>query len=377
MIYLDNAATTNYKPQEVLDAVRDSLTQYPYNPNRSGNKLSLLLQQKLYETRRKLHLMLNNDSELHVAFTSGCTAALNLAILGTAQRGHIIITATEHNSVLRPVMQLKKKGYVDVSVAQPDANGVITAEEVERLVRPDTYMVCVSHASNVTGTAQSIAEIGRVTRRRNLRLLVDCAQSIGYFAMDMEKCNVDMVAIAAHKGLHAMQGAGALIFNKRCIPRPITFGGTGTESHLYYQPSTVPDCLESGTLPCPAILAMNAGLDWWLNNWKSNREIVTEMQRTILDGLKKIQGVKVYSQPNLSGIVAFNIGKRDSAEMMDILAERYDVAVRGGLQCAPLMHRYLGTFEQGVIRASVSCITAKEECYSLLNAVELLAKTSL
>ena len=262
-------------------------------------------------------------------------------------------------------------------MAQPDANGVITAEEVERLVRPDTYMVCVSHASNVTGTAQSIAEIGRVTRRRNLRLLVDCAQSIGYFAMDMEKCNVDMVAIAAHKGLHAMQGASALIFNKRCIPRPITFGGTGTESHLYYQPSTVPDCLESGTLPCPAILAMNAGLDWWLNNWKSNREVVTEMQRTILDGLKKIQGVKVYSQPNLSGIVAFNIGKRDSAEMMDILAERYDVAVRGGLQCAPLMHRYLGTFEQGVIRASVSCITAKEECYSLLNAVELLAKTSL
>ena len=266
MIYLDNAATTNYKPQEVLDAVRDSLTLYPYNPNRSGNKLSLMLQQKLYETRRKLHLVLNNDSELHVAFTAGCTAALNLAVLGTAQRGHIIITATEHNSVLRPVMQLKKKGYVDVSVAQPNENGEITADEIERLIRPDTYLVCVSHASNVTGTAQNITDIGKVTKRRNLKLLVDCAQSIGYFPLDMAKCNADMVAIAAHKGLHAMQGAGALIFNKRCIPRPIMFGGTGTESHLYYQPSTVPDCLESGTLPCPAILAIGAGLDWWLRN---------------------------------------------------------------------------------------------------------------
>ena len=377
MIYLDNAATTNYKPQQVIDAVTDCLTKYPYNPNRSGNKLSLTLQEKLYETRRKLHLMLNNDSELHVAFTGGCTAALNLAILGTAQRGHVVITATEHNSVLRPVMQLKKKGYVEVSVAQPNSAGMITAEEIERCLRPNTYLVCVSHASNVTGTAQNVDEIGLVCRRRNVKLLVDCAQSIGYFALDMAKANVDMVAIAAHKGLHAMQGAGALIFGKRAIPRPINYGGTGTESHLYYQPNTVPDCLESGTLPCPAILAMNAGLDWWLANWKHNRETVVEMQRTILEGLQKIHGVTIYSQPNKSGIVAFNIGKRDSTEISDLLAEKYDVAVRGGLQCAPLMHRYLGTFEQGVVRASVSCITEKEECYSLLNAVEMISKSSI
>ncbi len=377
MIYLDNAATTNYKPPEVIQAVNDCLTKYPFNPNRSGNKLSLELQQRLYETRRKLHLVFNNDSELHVAFTGGCTAALNLAILGTAQRGHIIITATEHNSVLRPVMQLKKKGYVEVSLAKPNERGTVTAEEIERLIRPDTYLVCVSHASNVTGTAQNLAEIGRVTRRRNVKLLADCAQSVGYLATDMEKCGVDMAAIGSHKGLHAMQGAGALIFTKRAIPRPISFGGTGTESHLYYQPSTIPDCLESGTLPCPAILSMNAGLDWWLSNWKHNRDVIAEMQGTILDGLKKIKGVTVYSQPNRSGIAAFNVGKRDSAEIADILSERYDISVRGGLQCAPLMHRFLGTLEQGVVRASVSCVTEKEECYSLLNAVELISKSSL
>ena len=376
MIYLDNAATTNYKPQEVIDTVMECLTKYPYNPNRSGNKLSLELQQKLYDTRRKLHLLLNNDSEMHVAFTSGCTAALNLAILGTASKGHIIITTTEHNSVLRPVMQLKKKGYVEVSLAQPDENGQITAEVIKRLIRPDTYLVCISHASNVTGTAQKLTDIGALTKRRGIKLLVDCAQSIGYFPLDMGKLNVDMVAIAGHKGLHAMQGAGALIFNERAIPRPINYGGTGSESHLYFQPSTIPDSLESGTLPCPAILAMNTGVDFWLNNWQHNRDNVVEMQTTILQGLQTIHNVKVYSGENKSGIVAFNIGNRDSAEVSDILSERYDIAVRGGLQCAPLMHKYLGTSEQGVVRASVSCITTKQECYSLLNAVELMAKTT-
>lgn len=376
MIYLDNAATTNYKPQEVLNAVSDCLTKYPYNPNRSGNKLSLELQSRLLETRRKLHLLFNNDSEMHVAFTGGCTAALNLAILGTARKGHVIITATEHNSVLRPVMQLKKKGYVEVSVAQPDKNGDVTVEEIERHLRSDTYLICVSHASNVTGKSQRLLEIGQLAKRKNVILLADCAQSAGYFPLDMSKHGVDMVAIAAHKGLHAMQGAGALIFSQRAIPRPITFGGTGTESHLYYQPSTVPDCLESGTLPCPAILAMSAGIDWWLSNWQQNRDNVVEMQNTLLEGLQHIDKVKLYSKPNKSGIVAFNIGARDSADVSDILSERYDIAVRGGLQCAPLMHKYLGTLNQGVVRASVSCITTKKECYALLNAVEMMAKTT-
>ncbi len=372
MIYLDNAATTDYKPPEVIRAVNDCLTKYPYNPNRSGNKLALELQQKLYQTRRKLHLLFNNDSEMHVAFTSGCTAALNLAILGTARRGHIIVTVTEHNSVLRPVMQLQRKGYANVTVISPDENGQITAETVEQHIRPDTYLVCVSHASNVTGTAQSLAAIGGLCRAKNIILLADCAQSVGYMPMDMGKCYVDAVAIGAHKGLHAMQGAGALIFNHRAIPRPINFGGTGTESHMYYQPDTVPDCLESGTLPCPAILAMGAGVDWWLANWQRNRDNVTQMQRLLLDGLSQIRGVKVYSQPNKSGIVAFNIGKADSAAVADALADKFGIAVRGGLQCAPLMHRYLGTTQQGVVRASVSCITTKQECYALLGAVQTL-----
>ena len=374
MIYLDNAATTNYKPPEVLQAVNWCLNEYPFNPNRGNNKYALVLQQKLLDTRKKLSLLYKNDSEMHVAFTSGCTAALNLAILGNAKRGHVIISATEHNSVLRPVMQLQKKGYVTVSLVQPDENGQITLENVEKVWKPNTYMLCVSHASNITGQKQNLEGLGAYAHQKGALFLVDCAQSVGYFTVDMEKYNIDLVAIGAHKGLHAMQGAGALIFNERATPRPITFGGTGTESHLYFQPQTIPDSLESGTLPTPAIVAMGAGVDFWIKNWEQNETNVKQMQQIILKGLQSIPDVLRYSLPNKSGIAAFNIGNADSTQVADMLLNKFDIVVRGGLQCAPLMHKYLGTFEQGVVRASVSCVTQKSDCYTFLNAVEDTAK---
>lgn len=374
MIYLDNAATTDYKPKEVLDAVFECLTKYPFNPNRGNNKYAFALQEKLFDIRRKLSLLYNNGDENKVVFTSGCTQALNLAILGNARRGHIIVSATEHNSVLRPVMQLKKKGIADVSVVRPSEDGQIEVEAIRRLWKQNTYMLCISHASNVTGARQQLAELGRFVRSRNALFLADCAQSVGYFTLDMLKNSVDLVAIGAHKGLHAMQGAGALIFNNRAVPRPITFGGTGTESHLYYQPQTIPDGLESGTLPTPAIISLGAGLNWWIKNWQANGNVVSEMQKLILDGLKKINGVKVYSKENQSGVVAFNVKDADSNTIADTLIEKYDIAVRGGLQCAPLMHKHLGTLEQGIVRASVSCVTQKQECFALLNAVDELAK---
>lgn len=374
MIYLDNAATTNYKPQQVIDAVNECMTKYPFNPNRGSSKESVILQQKLFDVRKKVSLLVNNGSEQRVVFTSGCTEAINLAVLGTAKKGHILISTTEHNAVLRCVMQLQKKGYAEVSVINPNSDGKITPDEIEPLVRKDSYLLCVSHASNVTGTAQQLYELGLFAKQHNLLFFVDCAQSMGYFPVNMQKNNIDMVAFGAHKGLHAIQGAGALAFGDKAVPRPIRFGGTGTESHLYYQPTTIPDCLESGTLPTPAIMGMGAGMDYWVSNWKNNRERIIETQSIILDGLKTINGITVYSAQNKSGIIAFNIKNEDSSVIADTLSDKYDIAVRGGLQCAPLMHKYLGTESQGVVRASTSCVTTKQECYAFLNAVEEIAK---
>lgn len=373
MIYLDNASTTNYKPQEVLNAVIECLTKYPFNPHRGG-KVSLELQQKIYTVRKKLSLLCNNDGENHVVFTSGCTEALNLAILGCARRGHIIISATEHNSVLRPVMQLKNKGIVDVSVVSPDHTGQITVQSLQNVLRKDTYMICINQASNVTGKVQNLREIGAFARANNLIFLCDCAQSMGYFPTDMAKNNIDLIAIAPHKGLHAMQGVGALVFTNRAVPNPIKFGGTGTESHLHTQPTTLPEGLESGTPPCANILSLGAGIDWWLANYKKTAETMAYCQNLLLQGLTSIPNVTVYSQENKCGIVAFNVGKMDSNVVGDYLAEKHDIVVRGGLHCAPLMHQYLGTSDIGVVRASVSCVTTKQECYALLNAVQSLAR---
>lgn len=373
MIYLDNAATTNYKPQRVVETVHDCLTKYPFNPNRGNNKYAYFLQEKLLETRKKLSLLYRNDGENHVVFTSGCTQALNLAILGNAKRGRIVVSATEHNSVLRPVMQLEKRGLSKVSVVQP-VGGQITLDALKNVWQEDVFMLCVSHASNVNGTRQNLTELGDFAHRNGALFLVDCAQSAGYFALDMATLGVDLVALGAHKGLHGIQGAGALIFTEKSVPRPITFGGTGTESHLPYQPQTIPDGLESGTMPMPAIMAMNAGLDWWIDNWQQNDQNVCDAQSLLLDGLKSIPKVKMFSQKNKSGIVAFDVGNLDSNAVADKLQNDFDIVVRGGLQCAPLMHKYLGTFNQGVVRASVSCITTKRECFAFLGAVEEIAK---
>lgn len=372
MIYLDNAATTEYKPDVVLDAVTDCIKNYSVNANRGTSPKALYLQQKLLETRRKLSLLYHNGDENRVVFTAGCTAALNLAVMGNARRGHVIVSATEHNSVLRPVMQLQKKGFVSLSVARPE-EGKITAEQIDRLWKKDTWLVCLSHASNVTGTRQDVGEVGRLVRQRNALLLTDCAQSAGYFPLDMQRECVDMAAIGGHKGLHGIQGAGALIFNDRVTPRPVTFGGTGTESSLPYQPDTLPDGLEAGTLPMPAIMAMSAGIDWWLQNREKHAAVMTEMQ-TLLQQVKNIPHVKTYSSFNQSGITCFNVEGMDSAEVTEALQRQFSITVRGGLHCAPLMHRCLGTFDGGAVRASVSCVTTRAQCFDFLNAVEQIAK---
>lgn len=372
MIYLDNAATTDYKPQQVLDALTESVTKLPFNPNRGGNKSSIELQQRLTDIRGKVARTVNCDCR-RVVFTSGCTAALNLAIVGTARRGRVIVSTTEHNSVLRPLNALNKHG-VTLDFVHPEEDGQISVEQVARLVHPDTYLVCVGHVCNVNGQLHDLTKIGEFCRQNNLLFAVDCAQSIGYVDIDMQRDNIDLATFGAHKGLHGIQGAGALCLSPRVSPRPTVFGGTGTDSHSVEQPLDIPEGLESGTLPCPALLAMGAALDWYAANKHANAQTVREAQSLLYDNLRNIDGAKVYGNKNDSGIVAFNVGNADSNLIADLLSDEFDIAVRGGLQCAPLAHKELGTFEQGVVRASVSCRTTKRECHYFLYAVQQIAK---
>ena len=371
MIYLDNAATTDYKPDCVVKAVLSAITETPYNPNRSG-RATLQLQSEIEKLRGKIASVVNCKPE-RVVLTSGCTAGLNTALIGTARKGHILTTVTEHNSVLRPLAALNKHG-VDVSFIPIDENGNILSEMAAKMLRKDTYMLCVSNTSNVTGKSQDLTPLGNFAKEHGLIFVVDCAQSVGYLPIDMKRDKIDIAVFGAHKGLHGIQGAGAICLSDEVVVRPTVFGGTGTDSHLLSQPTDIPEGLEAGTLPCPALLGMSAALDWYRQGFSTNKTNIQKYQRLLQDNLASIKGIKVYSRYNDSGIVAFNIGKLDSNFVADVLLDKFDIALRGGLQCAPLMHKALGTFDQGIVRASVSCVTTPDDCYRLLYAADYIAR---
>ncbi len=373
MIYLDNAATTNYKPKEVIDAVNFALNN-SFNANRGGHIGSVYATQSINKVREKAKRFVNCAREECTVFTKSCTEALNIAILGSARRkGHVIADVTHHNSVIRPLMELQKRGIIEVTLLQPDGEGLITPKAVLGAVRQNTYMVVVCAVSNVTGLAQPIKEIGYALHNKGLIYLVDCAQAAGYIPLNMQEFYIDMLAYPAHKGLHGVQGLGVLSFGEKNIPNPINYGGTGSDSQNVYQPEFTPDCFESGTQNCPAIYALGAALDWWTLNYRVNLPKIQGLCLLLHNELNNLKGVKLFSAPNASGIVSFDVENRDSNEIGDILSQK-GIAVRSGLHCAPLIHKFLGSYERGLTRVSLSGENTVDDCYFLISALDKILK---
>lgn len=376
MIYFDNSATSGVKPESVINAAVSAMKFMSANPGRSGHSLSLKAGMLVYSTRKKAAKLLGLSEPERIVFSLNCTQALNTAILGTVQDGgNVVTTVTEHNSVLRPLFELQRAGKITVSLAEPNEHGVITANAIERALTPRTYMVAVNHVSNVTGATNSIDEIGKLCRKRGIKFLVDGAQSVGYGEINISEQNIDYLAVAPHKGLHAIQGIGILALGADA-PQPIIYGGTGTQSENVLQPSELPESLESGTLPTPAIAALNAAITHNEKTRAQSREKIHELSAYILETLQTIRGVKIYTPQNVfNGMISFNIRGIGSMDASNILSSQYDIAVRGGLHCAPLMHRHLGTVETGIIRASISGDNTFGEAEFFLKAVKEIAET--
>lgn len=373
MIYFDNAATTNYKPQEVIDSVNDTLKNFSFNSNRSGHPKAIELSQKILDTRTKIASIVNLDQPGNVVFSLNCTQALNLAIIGSVKRGgHVITTVMEHNSVLRPLNELADKKIIDVTYLTPDEKGMVSPSVIKNAIRPNTYMVIMTHISNVTGYTQDIAAVGNMLKGYGVKFLVDGAQSVGYLPIDMANYGVNMLAFPAHKGLHGIQGVGVLCFDKESAPLPIMYGGTGSDSLSTRQPTFSPDAYESGTLNSVGIVAVGEAISWWIRTRKVNLSNIAKLQEYLTNGLKQVKKCKIYSMPNAAGIVTFSVDNYDSVEVADILATKHDIALRGGLHCAPKMHAYLGTTNGGLIRASLSGENTVEECLTLIHAIENL-----
>ncbi len=376
MIYLDNAATTIRKPQTVIDAVASAMCSMG-NAGRGVNDASLGAARTIYEAREKLARLFHAEQPKQIAFTSNSTESLNIAVKGTLVPGdHVITTALEHNSVLRPLYELEKTG-VELTILDSDRLGRINYEDFHQEIRENTKAIVCTHGSNLTGNLIDIRRVGQIAAKRGLLLIVDASQTAGVFPIDVQKMHIDILCFTGHKGLLGPQGTGGLYVRPGLAVRPFKSGGSGVQTYSKSHPAEMPTALEAGTLNGHGIAGLSAAADYLL---ETGIDAVRIREQELMDrfykGVRDIPGVTVYgdfTSMERCAIVTLNIGDYDSSEVSDELLMTYGISTRSGGHCAPLMHQALGTAEQGAVRFSFSHYNTEEEVDIAIRAVRELA----
>ena len=372
MIYFDNAATGGRKPDSVVRAVAACLAGICANPGRSGHAPALAAAENIYRCRRLLCRCFGAEDAERVILPKNCTEALNIALFGAARasrhkKPHIVTTAAEHNSVLRPLFALERAGEIELTVL-PLAQGRILPEAFAAACRENTAAAAFTLASNVTGTEIDPAAV-RAALPAHVLTVCDGAQACGHIPVDMKKSGIDALCVAGHKGMCGIQGSGALLLSARFSPPPLLYGGSGSASADPDMPAFYPDRLEAGTLSCPAAASLAEGVLYLTPRLAGIGEKLTQLTALLAAELAKIPGISAYSLPNRCGIFAFESAKMSSELLAQELSDGYGIAVRGGLHCAPLMHRALGTQKRGLVRASLSGYDTEEEVLAFARAV--------
>ena len=378
MIYLDNGATTFPKPKVVTDKIMECYLGYAGNPGRSGHKLAMKMALEIYETREKICKLINGTEVLNVIFTFNATDSLNLAIKGVLEEGdHVITTSMEHNSVLRPLNQLRKDGKIELSIVYADDKGYIDSQKIFEALTPNTKMIVTTHMSNVFGTIVDIKAIGDFCKENNILYLVDASQSIGVLDIDVQEMNIDLLAFPGHKALFGPMGTGALYIKEGIIVKPLKEGGTGSYSHSIDQPDLYPDSLESGTPNGVGIIALGKGIDFINEVGLENiRNHEMSLKNHFIELLKDNEDVILYGtlDDRQGAVVSLNVIDMDSSEISYILSDEFDIYTRPGFHCAPLAHKTMGTEELGAIRFSFGYYNTLEEVEktveALLNIIE-------
>jgi cysteine desulfurase family protein len=379
MTYLDNAATSFPKPEAVYQALDTFARSSLANPGRAGHKLALAAERALDDGRHLLNQLFHGTGPERFAFTLNCTDALNMALKGVLKDGdHVITTDLEHNSVSRPLRALEKAGRLKLTRLNAGRDGTLDPDAVRRTLRQRTQLVAVTHASNVLGTVQPIAEVGRLVRDHGGLFLVDAAQTAGVLPIDVEAMKIDLLALPGHKGLLGPTGTGALYVGERAVLRPWREGGTGGDSASETQPTEFPYWLEGGTPNVLGVAGMSAGIRWVVQEGLDNihrRE--SELIERLWKRLDEIPGVKVFGHRDSArrvGTLSFDSNAIPATELGAILDHSFDIAIRPGLHCSPYIHRALGTFPDGAVRVSVGPFSTVADIDRLAGALqEILA----
>lgn len=377
MIYLDNAATTMHKPQQVIDAVVAAMTSMG-NAGRGANEASLSAARIIYDTRDKLAKLFGAENARQIAFTNNSTESLNIAIKGLLNPGdHVITTMLEHNSVLRPLYEMEKMG-VRLTIVKSNENGTLNLADIEKEITEDTKLIICTNGSNLTGNYVDVKAIGELAHRHDVLFAVDASQTAGVFPINVKEMNIDVLCFTGHKGLLGPQGTGGIYVREGLQLRPLKTGGSGVQTFNKTHPVEMPTALEAGTLNGHGIAGLHAALTYLEETGIDTiRAREQELMWKFYEGVKEIPTVKVYgdfSTKDRCAVVTLNIGDYDSSDVSDELLTVYGISTRPGGHCAPLMHEALGTVEQGAVRFSFSHYNMDEEIELAIQAVRELAQ---
>jgi len=379
MIYLDNSATTFPKPEIVYHFMESFYRKYGVNPGRSGFDAAIHTEEIIHGTRKLLTELFNGDDPNRLTFSYNASDSLNMILQGLAEKGdHVVTTMLEHNSVLRPLYHLMSDGIIDVTHVPFDSHGYVDPDDIRKAVRKNTKMVVVNHSSNVIGTVQPVAEIGKVCRELGVYFIVDASQSAGINPIDMKSMGIDVLVFTGHKCLMGPTGIGGSYVMENVPVRLTRFGGTGVRSAQKTHPEEFPYRLECGTLNIVGVAGLNAGVRWINELGIVNlhaREI--HLWDKLRKGLQQINHVKTYcaeDPENQNSVLSFNIEGINSSDVGTMLDVDYNIACRTGLQCAPLVHQILGTDKiQGTVRLSIGPFNTDEHIEKTIQAVAEIA----
>lgn len=377
MIYLDNAATTMHKPQEVIDAVVAALSSMG-NAGRGVNDASLSASRIIYDTREKLCHLFHGTNARQIAFTNNSTESLNIAIKGILNPGdHVITTMLEHNSVLRPLYEMEARG-VKLTIVKSNEQGTLNIQDIEDAITEETKLIICTNGSNLTGNYIDLKPIGEMAHKHGVLFAVDASQTAGVFPIDVQDMQIDILCFTGHKGLLGPQGTGGIYVREGLSVRPLKSGGSGVQTYSKIHPVEMPTALEAGTLNGHGIAGLHAALEYLEKTGiDSIRNREQDLMWRFYEGVKDIPNVKIYgdfSTKNRCAVVTLNIGDYDSSEVSDALLTEYNISTRSGGHCAPLMHEALGTVEQGAVRFSFSHYNTEEEVDTAIKAIRELSQ---